>query len=91
MFTEVLRANPTLADRFGWLLRALYYTLGLEFRRVRIGQPMETAIFARLTGLARLMNAAFAKWQAGTLRGPRGRTSRSTPHPDWSALRPNPA
>ena len=81
MFTGVLPANPTLADRFNWLRGALYYALGFEFRRRGIGRAMETAISMRMNGLVKRMNAVFVKWYAGTLRPPRVRGAGSTPHP----------
>jgi len=73
MFVRPLCPNPTLADRFGWMLQCMFDAIGFEWRRRGVTPAMQTAISQRFFGFMKRLNAVFAKWRAGTLRPPRAR------------------
>ena len=82
MFGRVLPANPTLADRFSWFLWVVINQMALEVRRRGIGHALETAMQRRILGLWKRLRSVLARWEAGTLTGPRERAARVlTPHP----------
>ena len=100
MLHKYLPDNPTLADRFGWMLQWLFEGMALDWRRRGLRHVHEAEITQRILGLWKRLRSVLERHRAGTLRPPRARRglidalSGTTPHPDppgqarWQGLTP---
>jgi hypothetical protein len=84
MIVRLLPLDPTLGDRFLWLLHQLWDAMGYEWRRRGIPQPVQAALSFRMRGLWKRVRSVLAQWRAGTLKPARERKAlaESTPHPN---------
>jgi hypothetical protein len=83
MLHRFLPANPTLADRWGWMLYWLFEGMALDWHRRGLRHVHNAEINQRILGLWKRLRSVLERYRAGTLRAPRGR-ARSlglTPHP----------
>jgi hypothetical protein len=87
MIVRLLPPDPTLGDRFLWLLHQLWDSMGYEWRRRGIPLPVQTALSFRMRGLWKRVRVVLAQWRAGTLKPARvvarerAASAKSTPHP----------
>ena len=78
MLHKVLPANPTLADRFGWLLFWLFDGMAMDWRRRGLRHVHNAEINQRILGLWKRLRSVLERYRAGTLQGACGG---ATPHP----------
>jgi hypothetical protein len=83
MINRNLPSNPTLIDRFGWLLYWLFEGMALDWRRRGLRHVHQGQIHQRILGLWKRLRSVLERHRAGTLRAARGRSRlcESTPHP----------
>jgi hypothetical protein len=68
MLHRVLPANPTLADRWGWLLYGLLAGMALDWRRRGLRHVHSAEINQRILGLWKRLRSVLEQYRAGTLR-----------------------
>jgi len=92
-----IAAAHGLIGRFTWFVEGLCKAIGSDAHRRRVDAVLVLEIWARVRRLSERFLALVARVQSGRL--PRRRSPPKsalyeahevTPHPDWSALRPNP-
>ena len=86
MFFPFLPPNPTLTDRWGWLLYGLFDGMARDWRQRGLRHVHHGEITQRILGLWGRLRRVIARWEAGTLcpppaRGGTGGSSEGTPHP----------
>ena len=83
MFTPWLPPNPTLIQRWGWLLYWLFEGMGRDWWRRGLRHERHGEIGQRIMGLWKRLYSVLRRWEAGTLCPPRVRVA-LTPHPPAS-------
>ena len=73
MWHKLLPANPTLADRWGWLLHWLFEGMYGDWRRRGLTHVHRAEIEQRIWGMWKRLRSVLERYRAGTLRAPRGR------------------
>jgi hypothetical protein len=84
MLHRLLPANPTLVDRFGFLLWWLFFGMDNDWRRRGLRHVHSGEINERIVGLWRRLRSVLERYRAGTLRAVRGRAvqrSDTSPRP----------
>jgi hypothetical protein len=89
MLHRILPADPTLADRFGWLLYGLFDGMAQDWRRRGLRHIHQAEINQRILGLWKRLRSVLERYRAGTLTAVRAR--KIAPHPGFGPLHdPNP-
>jgi hypothetical protein len=81
MINRNLPSNPTLIDRFGWLLYWLFEGLALDWRRRGLRHVHQGEIHQRILGLWKRLRSVLERHRAGTLRAATGRDTSARPSP----------
>src|SRR5271165_3569220 len=84
MFIVPLSPNPTLAERFHWLVECMFHSTSTEnCRRHTMDWPLALAMGGWARRLRSRFAALYARWKAGTLPAPRTVSrEQSTGEPD---------
>src|SRR5271165_5404387 len=81
MFIVPLSPNPTLAERFYWLVECMFHSTSTENgRRHTMDWPLALAMGGWARRLRKRFAALYSQWQAGTLPAP-GAELRRIPRP----------
>jgi len=81
MLHRVLPANPTLADRWGWLLHGLFEGMALDWRRRGLRHVHQGEIHQRILGLWKRLRSVLEQFRAGTLRAAQRKDTSPRPSP----------
>jgi hypothetical protein len=86
MLHKLLPANPTLADRWGWLLFWLIDGMAMDWRRRGLRHVHNAEINQRILGLWKRLLSVLEQYRAGTLRAPRAvQRNDTSPRPTGSS------
>ena len=89
MFIPALSPNPTLAERFHWLVDCIFHSTSTENgRRHTMDWPLAEAMGGWARRLRKRFAALYAQWKAGTLPAARGceRSARAADRPRLPGL-----
>ena len=79
MLHRLLPPNPTLADRWSWLLYWLFEGMYGDWRRRGLTHVHRAEIEQRIWGMWKRLRSVLERYRAGTLRAPRGRKTDTSP------------